>query len=392
MLKILIVDDNTDRINLIKDKFDSELDFPNADIFIATSSNSAEVTLRNHQFDILILDVVLPKKEKEKPDSNTGLKLLDKISSENSKMYPPNAIIGITSFVDNYEDYQREFEKKCFLLLKVKFNDLTWLDKLVGATNHHARFKTSTPTPKIDTILLTVHGIRTYGQWQETLAALVKSNANNVDVNPYKYGYFPVFSLLIPHYRNKEINRFIDHVIPLLTSAKSKRIVIVAHSFGTYIAAKSLCKLTDYLDNHNITLIFSGSILNPKFDMDFIPQTRIKVINDCGDIDIPLIASNLCVPGCSMAGIVGFTGFSKYITNRYHNGGHDLYFCNIQTGHSFMKKYWLPHILQDTPVHTIERKTTFITGPLDTTLLFLGKFSLFYWLLLISATVYYFIN
>jgi hypothetical protein len=48
-------------------------------------------------------------------------------------------------------------------------------------------------------LIITVHGIRTFGQWQERLERLVTESTNLDDVEfiNYKYGYFSVLAFII---------------------------------------------------------------------------------------------------------------------------------------------------------------------------------------------------
>src|SRR5882762_4353579 len=47
-------------------------------------------------------------------------------------------------------------------------------------------------------LIVTIHGIRTFGHWQERLEALVSTDSNSdVEFANYKYGYFSIIAFII---------------------------------------------------------------------------------------------------------------------------------------------------------------------------------------------------
>ena len=88
--------------------------------------------------------------------------------------------------------------------------------------------------------VLSIHGIRTTGGWQKDLNdALEESDLKH---SPLDYGFFSLIMLLRPRRREEEIDRFRDQVSRYIENDKGIPSVI-AHSFGSYIVAKSLLKL-----------------------------------------------------------------------------------------------------------------------------------------------------
>ena len=181
------------------------------------------------------------------------------------------------------------------------------------------------------TIVVTVHGIRTFGKWQERLETLVNKSSQDekIFVTHYKYGYFSAPAFLFPPARSYEIKKLKKALVKLLSSIEFERLVVVAHSFGTFVAAKALLskEVRDHLPN-KIAVIFSGSVLPKQFDAKQFEQIGVsKFVNDCGSSDIALLASNYLGIGTGMAGRSGFTGMeSSAFRNRYFNFGHGGFF------------------------------------------------------------------
>src|SRR2546421_6391574 len=94
-------------------------------------------------------------------------------------------------------------------------------------------------------LLVTVHGIRTFGMWQERLNGLVRDANRDIDVATYNYGYFSSIAFAIPVIRYLAVYRFRKHLKNLLHAHGNPAVSIVAHSFGTHIVAHALRGMLD---------------------------------------------------------------------------------------------------------------------------------------------------
>src|SRR5215831_14630474 len=96
-------------------------------------------------------------------------------------------------------------------------------------------------------LVVTVHGIRTYGQWQERLEALVGPQAAGrpIEFVNYKYGYFSLIAFVLPFLRWLVVRRFRKELVERCTQTSRVRIDLVGHSFGTHIIAWALYHLRD---------------------------------------------------------------------------------------------------------------------------------------------------
>lgn len=88
MIKILIVDDNKSRIEKLKSSLTELITKNMIRIDEKYTSDAAKIALKLNQYDYLILDVFLPKKDNYSPDERNGLGLLKQINSD-SKFYSP---------------------------------------------------------------------------------------------------------------------------------------------------------------------------------------------------------------------------------------------------------------------------------------------------------------
>src|SRR5260370_21005331 len=94
-------------------------------------------------------------------------------------------------------------------------------------------------------LVITVHGIRTFGDWQERFEQLLKDETNaasgeSLEVFNYKYGYFSIIAFLIPPIRWLVVRRFRLAFLEIAKSSQWDRIDLVAHSFGTHLVGWGL--------------------------------------------------------------------------------------------------------------------------------------------------------
>jgi len=205
--------------------------------------------------------------------------------------------------------------------------------------------------PPIDTsrhLIITVHGIRTFGQWQDRLASLIQKNEGiKIEVHKYHYGYFSVIAFWIPVIRRLATRRFLRALLAECTAQKWDRIDIVSHSFGTHMVAWALRSTKPEQRPRIHTLILAGSVLKTTFAwVELMPKYVKRVINECGNRDNILILSQLFVPFTGMAGRIGFIATMERpeFRNRYFNFGHSGYFRRPDNTpqDDFMLLHWIP--------------------------------------------------
>jgi hypothetical protein len=121
-------------------------------------------------------------------------------------------------------------------------------------------------------LVITVPGIRTFGNWQAHLKNLLHGTDPNVDVVPYHFGYFSAIAFLIPFVRGLVVKRFAAALARYCCRDSWDRIDIVAHSFGTYIVANALARMLPEQRPKIHTLVLAGSVLKVTYP---IPSRRL---------------------------------------------------------------------------------------------------------------------
>lgn len=210
-------------------------------------------------------------------------------------------------------------------------------------------------------IIITVHGIRTFGEWQETLERSINRGDPSKLVLSFRFGYFSSLEFLIPPFRWIQVRNFRNSVKAICELHPGARIDLVGHSFGTHLIGWSIRHLVLKCGCKFHTVILAGSVLKPRFRWEKLFQCGgIKLlVNDCGIEDNILILSHLFAPFSGMAGRVGFYGLTgNNMINRYFRGGHGLFFKNLSENRClFMEEYWLPLLVGNAIVERVDQRS-----------------------------------
>jgi len=343
MLKILVVDDNQPRVELIKIAFaGSKL----SGQIIVTACDSADAAREElcAFFDILILDILLPKKSNGIASATNSKNLLSDIYNPKKPYLRPGLTVGLTADTEFLHKHQQDFLKNATVVLNGSTNNIDWLDTLLEQVDSVAGSKLKAAAIP-DRLLITVHGIRTYGKWQASLQRAMRTTSREFDFVDVKYGFFDLLSFSIPLLRLRKAREAALQLINAINNSSEKKIYIVAHSFGTLVVSEALKMSTPAKKISRI--IFCGSPISHKSDLSHIQKSTEFLVNDCGSSDAVLILARVALWGLGDAGRVGFnnSNSSKFI-NRHFRGGHSLYFKEYKDN-AFYTKYWTPLLADD---------------------------------------------
>lgn len=357
MLNILIVDDSHPRVELIKNAIGSSEYAKHLKVVVCDTADSAREEL-GRDFDLLILDILLPKKLNSTPQAVHSTNLLLDISNPNKDYIRPGLIIGLTADVSELTAYQEAFLQHASVVLDGSLKSIDWIEKLLYQIGVLITTKQRKGQKTSNKVLISVHGIRTYGQWQSSLNKEVSKYVKSFSFFEIKYGFFDLLSFIVPALRKRKIRNTSERLSKILFEHSNKDIHIVAHSFGTLIVAQAI------KDQSNIKLksvIFCGSPLSHNFNIDHIVESAEKTINDCGTRDGILVLARTLLLGLGDAGRIGFAreNSSNFI-NRFFQGGHSLYFSKKINGLSFHEKFWLPILISDASPESHDARTNYL--------------------------------
>lgn len=201
--------------------------------------DNAKARLKAVFFDAFILDVVLPKRSGETPSPAHGLALLGQLTRSRT-LTRPDRVIGITAHLYDIESFRVEFSKFCMVVIQANNTEIGWRSKVSDSLSYTQASRMDRAVQAADFQVVTVHGIRTFGGWQDRLRSLTHLYVGNFDFHAYKYGYFPALSFVFPFMRAIEIRRLTKHLQSLFSKNPQSKFVIFSHSCGTFLVAEAL--------------------------------------------------------------------------------------------------------------------------------------------------------
>lgn len=340
MNRYLIVDDDELRRNKISELLVKNHSIPELFIDKAECLSEAKIFLMGTFYTYAFIDVALPELKNGDVIPEGGMEILKAIKRERYKT--PGRILFYTGLEETVSIKHGDYSEEGFELIYSPPNDYSWLDRKKGEIDHSSLVFNNMGDRNKNVALLSVHGIRTFGRWQEDLYKLCDESGDfdTFTTISYKFPLFSTTSFLFPSKRDLKVEEFKINLIKFLRKNRTRRIVFVAHSFGTYVLINAIKNLEDKSLLRELDLIIlCGSVLLPSFDFECLGlDDNVSIINECGVNDIPLAINEALIPKVGLAGVIGFNGFSGLnVINRYHIGGHGCFFKV-----KFMHDNWLP--------------------------------------------------
>lgn len=191
-------------------------------------------------------------------------------------------------------------------------------------------------------VVALIHGIRTAATWQEKVRGRL-DQSGGVIVVPIGYGYLDVIRFL-GFGRRAPIDRVTSELRDLQRLYPGCELVVMAHSFGTYIVSKILREAVDIRISR---LLLCGSIIPASYRWDrlsheFMPDT---LVNEVGTKDFWPVLAKAVSFGYGVSGSFGFK--SARVFDRYFAYGHSDFFTD-----EHIDRYWKPFVYQGTVVRS----------------------------------------
>jgi nucleoside phosphorylase/CheY-like chemotaxis protein len=146
MIKILILDDSPEKIDIIKEFLIEDCNIKEQNIDTKNTIKEARRVLYEKNYDLLLLDLVMPRDFESEPLAEESIKFLEEIYY-NSDIHIPVHIIGFSQFDELIESHADSFEDKLWHLINFSYSDYSWKDKLKSKIVHlisaKKRFKDS---------------------------------------------------------------------------------------------------------------------------------------------------------------------------------------------------------------------------------------------------------
>lgn len=140
MIKVLIMDDLEKKVKDIKKVLIEGCGLKDKNINVASSISSGRQLLSDNNYDLLLLDLVIPQFDGEDPDSKGGLTFISEINSSVT-MNTPTQIIGLTEHENKYNEKKSDFEHLLFSVILREQGSSDWINQLKARVNFAIRSK-----------------------------------------------------------------------------------------------------------------------------------------------------------------------------------------------------------------------------------------------------------
>lgn len=128
-IKILIVDDDTNKIGLIKSTILNNKSVSESDIEYCSELTEAVKRLNSIRYDLVLLDIMLPSRMGEK-NISTGGSMLLRCLTEMDGVKKPLCVIGLTAHDESMNACEKEFADKLFCLIKYESESAKWRNQI----------------------------------------------------------------------------------------------------------------------------------------------------------------------------------------------------------------------------------------------------------------------
>ena len=139
-LDILIIDDKVQKIDALRQVIIPLFSDDRVLVDEAHTIAEAREIMREHTYDMAILDMVIPEHDGEEPSHTAGAEFLTEIY-DNDDVQKPLQIIGLTEYEEEYSRQQAEFRDRLWYLLFYSPSKLEWKKMLKAKVLQLAKMK-----------------------------------------------------------------------------------------------------------------------------------------------------------------------------------------------------------------------------------------------------------
>lgn len=142
MIDILIMDDSDIKVGALRQTITSLLPHGEVQVDAAPNIYEGRLQMQAKQYDLLILDMVMPHHEDEEQSHTAGAEYLEEIY-QNESIKVPLQVIGLTEYEAEFTRQQQDFRDKLWHLLFYSHKDTNWRKDLQQKLLQLHQFKKS---------------------------------------------------------------------------------------------------------------------------------------------------------------------------------------------------------------------------------------------------------
>lgn len=140
MINILIIDDNPNKIKVLRNLLDKNTSIKAYDV--AQDTVEARRYLQQNFYDLVLLDLKIPKRVGDDPLPENSINLLNELN-HGERLVKPSNIIGLTEFAPLKDKYQTEFENLLWLIILYDLKSFSWEKQLTTKIEYLIKAKST---------------------------------------------------------------------------------------------------------------------------------------------------------------------------------------------------------------------------------------------------------
>lgn len=133
-MKMLIVDDNPRRYRVLSEKL-QELGLAEDDISIVTSCMDARRQLEINEYDLLIVDIIVPLRAQDDPHPENSRDLLEELVSEDG-LIKPSRILGLSADQNAADEQSAFFTENTWRIIKYDDDNDSWINQILNCVRY----------------------------------------------------------------------------------------------------------------------------------------------------------------------------------------------------------------------------------------------------------------
>ena len=135
MLRILVVEDEPEKRQLLTQAICNPVNISLDNVLVADNVRDAKRLLSQYHFDLVVLDLNVPRTAAAPPEKGAGLDVLAYIKN-NTRAIAPAYVFGLTAYEDSFAEAADAFESALWKVMRFSYSDASWNRALRAALEY----------------------------------------------------------------------------------------------------------------------------------------------------------------------------------------------------------------------------------------------------------------
>lgn len=133
-MKILLIEDNLEKQYIVSKVIFEILGESNFELIRAKNFIEGTRELENTQFDLLVLDLLIPRNDDETPDPDLGMAIVKQVAS--NRLKKPKYVVGLTAYEAERDRHADDFGQHGWQLIHFERSDADWESRFQNILIH----------------------------------------------------------------------------------------------------------------------------------------------------------------------------------------------------------------------------------------------------------------